>query len=123
MGAPMKLREAVTCFTEANELGYTDVNPAHGLLKRVLPAKSKRVRNEPDPLNHQDLDRFLEMAWAKLPVPYPLILEAVAIAGLRLGKTLAMSQENLEARNCQYNVVEAIRAGRVANGRWILMKP
>ena len=56
-------------FTEANELGYTEVNPAHGLLKRILPSKKKRVRSEPDPFNRQDLEAFLEAAWAKLPEP------------------------------------------------------
>lgn len=99
-------------FTEANDLGYTEINPAHGLLKRVLPAKKKRVRNEPDPFNRQDLEAFLEAAWAKLPEPYPLILEAMAMAGLRLGEALAMSSENLDARNAQYNVTETTRSGR-----------
>ena len=60
-------------FTEANELGYTDVNPAHGLLKRILPSKKKRVRNEPDPFTRQDLENFLEAAWDKLLELYPLI--------------------------------------------------
>jgi len=32
-------------FGEAIELGYIDANPSHGLLKRVLPAKKKRVLN------------------------------------------------------------------------------
>jgi integrase len=99
-------------FTEANELGYTNVNPAHGLLRRILPSKRKRVRKEPDPFSQQDLDRFLETAWAKLPDPFPLILEAMAMAGLRLGEALAMSWENLDARNCQYNVSETAREGR-----------
>jgi integrase len=99
-------------FTEANELGYTDVNPAHGLLKRVLPAKKKRVRSAPDPLPRQDLKVLLDTAWAKLPEPFPLILEAMAMAGLRLGETLAMSRENLDARNGQYHVTESTRAGR-----------
>jgi integrase len=99
-------------FTEANELGYTQSNPAHRLLKRVLPAKRKRVLNEPDPLNRQDLESFIEAAWAKLPMPYPLVLEAMAMAGLRLGEALAMSVENLDSRNCQYNVTETTRAGR-----------
>ena len=99
-------------FTEANELGYTEVNPAHGLLKRILPSKKKRVRSEPDPFNRQDMEAFLLAAWAKLPGPYPLILETMAMAGLRLGETLAMSGENLDFRNCQYNVTETTRAGR-----------
>lgn len=99
-------------FTEANELGYTEVNPAHGLLKRVLPAKKKRVLSVPDPFPRQDLKAFLDAAWAKLPEPLPLILEVMAMAGLRLGETLAMSRENLDARNGQYNVTESTRAGR-----------
>jgi integrase len=100
-------------FTEANELGHTDINPAHGLLKRILPSKKKRVRSEPDPFNRQDLEVFLAAAWAKLPEPLPLILEAMAMAGLRLGEALAMSPEHLDTRNCHYNVVESIRTGRV----------
>jgi len=64
------------------------------------------------PFNRQDLAGFLEAAWAKLPEPYPLIMEAMAMSGLRLGEVLAMSSENLDARNQTYNVVESIRAGR-----------
>jgi integrase len=99
-------------FTEANELGYTEVNPAHGLLKRVLPAKKKRVLSAPDPFPRQDLKVFFLTAWAKLPGPYPLILETMAMAGLRLGEALAMSGDNLDSRNCQYNVTETTRSGR-----------
>lgn len=99
-------------FNEAVELGYTDQNPAQGLLKRILPAKRKRNRKEPDPFTRQDRDRFLEAAWAKLPEPFPLILETMAMTGLRLGETLAMSAENLDARNCQYLVTESTRSGR-----------
>src|SRR4030042_1432604 len=99
-------------FTEANELGYINVNPAHGLLKRILPSKKKRVRNEPDPFNRQDLENFLKAAWDKLPAPYPLILEVMAMAGLRLGEALAMTLENLDAHNAQYNVTATTRAGR-----------
>jgi integrase len=72
-------------FTEGNELGYTESNPAHGLLKRLLPSKKKIVRNEPEPLSRQDLDNFLHAAWDKLSAPYPLILEMMAMTGLRLG--------------------------------------
>jgi hypothetical protein len=73
-------------FTENNELG--EVNPAHRPLNRVLPAKRKRFLNEPDPLKRQNLESFLGAAWAKLPVPYSLVLEAMAMAGLRLGEAL-----------------------------------
>jgi integrase len=99
-------------FTEANELGYTEVNPAHGLLKRVLPAKKKRVLSAPDPFSREDLKAFLDAAWAKLPQPFPLIMEVMAMAGLRLGETLAMTYDNLDARNGQYNVTESTRAGQ-----------
>ncbi|MBU4232813.1 MAG: tyrosine-type recombinase/integrase [Desulfobacterales bacterium] len=84
-----------------------------GMLKRLLPAKRKRVRNEPDPFTRQDLEKFLEAAWDKLSDPYPLILEVMAMAGLRLGEALAMTLENLDAHNCQYNVTESTRAGRL----------
>jgi integrase len=93
-------------------LGYTEANPAHGLLKRLLPSKKKRVLNEPDPLSRQDLESFLMTAWDKLLEPYPLILEVMAMAGLRLGEALAMTVENLDSHNGQYNVTETTRAGR-----------
>ena len=83
-----------------------------GCSSGFCPSKKKRVRNEPDPFNRQDLEEFLEAAWAKLPEPYPLILEVMAMSGLRLGEALAMSWENLDSRNCQYNVTETTRAGR-----------
>jgi integrase len=60
----------------------------------------------------QDRDRFLEAAWAKLPEPFPLILETMAMSGMRLGETLAMCWENLDSRNCQYNITETTRQGR-----------
>lgn len=99
-------------FSEAIDLGYTDKNPAYGLLKKILPPKNKRNLSEPDPFNLQDRDRFLEAAWAKLPQPFPLIIETMAMAGMRLGEALAMCWENLDVRNCQYNVSETTRHGR-----------
>jgi len=36
----------------------------------------------------------------------------MAMAGLRLGEALAMNSENLDVRNCHYNIVESTRAGR-----------
>jgi len=98
-------------FSEAIDLGYTDKNPAYGLLKKILPPKNKRNLTEPDPFNLHDRDKFLEAAWGKLSEPYPLILEVMAMAGLRLGEALAMSWENLDARNLQYNVTETTRQG------------
>ena len=82
------------------------------MLKKILPPKNKRNLTEPDPFNREDLDRFLEVAWAKLPEPFPLLLEAMAMTGMRLGESLAMCWENLDAKNCQYNVTETTRHGR-----------
>ncbi len=99
-------------FSEAIDLGYTEINPAYGLLRKILPPKNKRNLTEPDPLNREDLGEFLEAAWAKLPEPFPLILEVLAMSGMRLGEALAMCWENLDFRNCQYNVAETTRHGR-----------
>jgi integrase len=99
-------------FTEAIDLGYTEINPAYGLLKKILPPKNKRNLTEPDPFNREDLGAFLEAAWAKLPEPFSLILEVMAMTGMRLGEALAMCWENLDSRNCQYNVAETTRHGR-----------
>lgn len=118
----MKIRSASTVetvhavisgvFSEAIDLGYTDKNPAYGLLKRILPPKSKRTLKSPDPFNQKDLERLLEAAWGKLQEPFPLILETMAMSGMRLGEVLAMSCGNLDARNCQYNVAETTKLGR-----------
>jgi integrase len=66
----------------------------------------------PDPFNRHDGKSFLEAAWVKLTGPFLLVVEIMALAGLRLGEALAMSLENLETRNCQYDVNESTRAGR-----------
>jgi integrase len=47
-----------------------------------------------------------QTAWTKLPDPFPLILETMAMSGMRLGETLAMRWENLDIRGCQYNITE-----------------
>ncbi len=99
-------------FSEAIDLGYTEINPAYGLLRKILPPKNKRNLTEPDPFNREDLGEFLEAAWTKLPKPFPLILEVMAMSGMRLGEALAMCWENLDSRNCQYNVAETTRHGR-----------
>jgi integrase len=75
-------------FSEAIDLGYTDKNPAYGLLKRILPPKKSRALTEPDPFSQEDLRKFLAAAWEKLPEPLALILEVMAMTGLRLGETL-----------------------------------
>ena len=72
----LKIRSATTgevvrplilgIFSEAIDLGYTEINPAYGLLQKILPPKNQRNLNEPDPFNQEDLGSFLEAAWAKL---------------------------------------------------------
>ena len=37
-------------FSEAIELGYTEINPAYGLLKKILPSKNKRNLTRTRPL-------------------------------------------------------------------------
>jgi integrase len=98
-------------FSEAIDLGYTDQNPAHGLLKKVLPPKGKRALKEPDPFNRQDLGKVLQAAWAKLPEPLALIIEVMAMTGMRLGEALAMRMDNLDMANRQYLITETSRKG------------
>jgi integrase len=99
-------------FNEAIDIGYTEQNPAQGLLRKILPAKSKRNLTRSDPFTVQDRDRFLEAASTKLPEPYPLVLEIMAMTGLRLGEALAMSWENFDINNCQYQVTESVKLGK-----------
>jgi integrase len=99
-------------FTEAIDLGYADHNPAHGLLKRILPAKRRRPLTEPDPFTRADLDRLITVAWKKLPSPFPLLLEIMAMTGMRLGEALAMHRQHLDVLNRQYLVSEKLKAGR-----------
>jgi integrase len=99
-------------FTEANELGYTNQNPASGLLKKLLPPKSKRTRSEPEPFKRQELGQFLEAAWEKLPEALALVLEIMAMTGMRLGEVLAMQVENLDVLSCQYHIKETTRNNR-----------
>jgi len=99
-------------FSEAIDLGHTDRNPAFGLLKRVLPPKRSRAQSAPDPFNRQDLKRFLVAAWKKLPEPLALVLETMAMTGMRLGEVLAMRREFIDVHSCQYRVTETTRNGR-----------
>ncbi len=99
-------------FSEAIDLGYTDRNPAYGLLKRVLPPKKSRAQSEPDPFTRQELERFLAAACERLPQPLSLVLETMAMTGLRLGEVLAMRREFLDVHSCQYHVTETTRNGR-----------
>jgi integrase len=99
-------------FSEAIDLGYTDRNPAYGLLKRILPPKKSRAQTEPDPFSQDDLRKFLAAAWEKLPGPRALIIEVMAMTGMRLGEAMAMRLEYLDSSNCQYHVMATTRNGR-----------
>lgn len=98
-------------FSEAIDLGYTDTNPAHGLLKKILPPKNKRRLQTPDPFSRADLEAMLAAGWAKLRTPLPLLLETMAMSGLRLGEALAMAAPHLDLRNRHYRVMETTRLG------------
>ncbi len=99
-------------FTEAIDRGYTEENPASGLLKKILPPKQKRNRSEPDPFNREDLARMLGAAWQHLNPSMALVLEVMAYSGMRLGESLAMHRSHLDISNCQYMVTETFRRGR-----------
>jgi integrase len=98
--------------SEAIDLGYTDKNPAYGLLKRILPPKKSRAQSEPDPFTRKDLQKFLKAAWEKLPEPLALVMEVMAMTGLRLGEALAFHRDHLDASNRQYHVTETTRNGQ-----------
>lgn len=99
-------------FSEAIDMGYTLENPAHGLLKKLLPPKRKRNQTMPDPLSREDLGRLLGAARSHLPEPYPLILETLANSGMRLGECLAMQASLLDVRNRQYMVSQTFKNDR-----------
>jgi integrase len=73
--------------------------------------KKKRVQSEPDPFAVQDRDKMLKAAWQKLPEPLALVLEVMAMSGLRLVEALAMRAENLDISSKQYLVSETTRQG------------
>ncbi|MHC1727394.1 MAG: tyrosine-type recombinase/integrase [Syntrophobacteraceae bacterium] len=96
-------------FSEAAEMGLIEINPAQGLLKKLLPPKRKRAVKKPDPFKKSDLDWFLEAAGDAAPSPYPLIFRTLAHTGLRLGECLAMRWNNLDTVNNTYKVEETVR--------------
>ncbi|MCE5333661.1 MAG: site-specific integrase [Desulfobacteraceae bacterium] len=100
-------------FTEAIDLGYTNENPATGLLRKILPPKRKRNQTRPDPFSMADRDLMLEAARKHLPGSYALILETLAFTGMRLGECLAMRRDHLDLANNQYFVCESIRRDKL----------
>jgi integrase len=99
-------------FAEAIDRGYTNSNPASGLLKKVLPPKHKRNLSEPDPLTKGDLGKLLDASWMHLPLNLALVIDSIAYSGMRLGECLAMHRDHLDVTNCQYMVSETFKRER-----------
>ncbi len=104
-------------FSEAIDRGYTERNPANGLLKKVLPPKHKRTESTPDPFSKDELNLLLLRARQSLPQNIALVIETLAYSGMRLGEVLAMHADHLDPSNLQYMVSETVR-----NGIWGLPK-
>lgn len=98
-------------FGEAIDRGYTEENPASGLLKKILPPKNKRNQSDPDPLTRDDLGKLLEAVWRVLPYPVPLVIETMAYTGMRLGEALAMHVDHLDIAGATYRVSESVKYG------------
>ncbi|MCK8600155.1 tyrosine-type recombinase/integrase [Desulfoferrobacter suflitae] len=101
-------------FTEEIDSGRipSRMNPAHGLLKRVLPPKKRRNISKPDPFAPEDRDSVVEAAWKECRKDVAMVVEALAFSGMRLGEGLAMHIEKLDIKNCQYDVSEKVRHGK-----------
>lgn len=99
-------------YHEAIERGYVEENPCHGLLRRILPPKHKRNQTLPDPFGRDDLDLLLEAAKLHLPEPLPMVIETLALTGMRLGECLAMRWNQFEGANHQYMITQTVRNGR-----------
>jgi len=95
-------------FNEINDRGLANENPAHGLLKKLLPPKRRRAERRPDPLSRSDLTKLIEAAWKVLDEPLALITETIACSGMRLGECLAMHRDRIDVSSCQYMVNETI---------------
>ena len=101
-------------FTEEIDSGRipSRMNPAHGLLKRVLPPKKRRNISKPDPFTPEDRDSAIDAAWRECRKDVAMLIEVLAFSGMRLGEALAMNIEKLDIKNCQYDVTEKVRHGR-----------
>lgn len=88
------------------------MNPAHALLKRVLPPKKRRNISKPDPFTPEDRDSVIDAAWKVCRKDVAMIIEVLAFSGLRLGEALAMHIEKLDIKNCQYDVSVKVRHGK-----------
>lgn len=98
-------------FAEMEDTGRVQRNPASGLLKRILPPKRRRNLTKPDPFTATDRDAVLDAAWKILPRDRAMVIEVLAMSGMRIGEALAMHVDNLDVKNCQYDIKEKIRHG------------
>jgi len=99
-------------FNEAIDDELVGANPASGLLKTILPPKSRRNLTDPDPFTVQERDEFLETAEATCNRQEAMLLKVMAFAGLRLGEVLAMRREHLSESRQTYYVAQSYKRGR-----------
>lgn len=99
-------------FSEAIDNGFVKENPARGLTKKVLPVKKLRRERVPDPFTRQELSRLLENSKRHLNWRIAMVIETLALTGMRLGECLAMHRDHLDTHNCQYKIVEKVSHGR-----------
>jgi hypothetical protein len=62
-------------FRKVIDPGCTDKNPAHGLLKKIMPPKNKRNLKEPNPCNQKDLVKTLRGPKAIPGNPFRLVMQ------------------------------------------------
>jgi integrase len=112
--ATVQLVHTVFCsiLREAVDDKLISSNPAEGLLKSVLPPKNKRRVKEPDPLDMEERDRFLEHAEKICSFDELLILKVMLFAGFRLGEVLAMGLEHLDSEKMLYHVSHSYKLYR-----------
>ncbi|HOV88024.1 MAG TPA: site-specific integrase, partial [Syntrophobacteraceae bacterium] len=99
-------------FSEAIDSAKVQINPAQGLLKRILPPKKRRVLSKPDPFSKSDLRAVLDSAWKVLSPDRAMAIEVMAKTGMRVGECLAMHIDNLDIRNRLYWIKEKVRHGK-----------
>ncbi|SMC26644.1 integrase [Desulfacinum hydrothermale DSM 13146] len=99
-------------LSEAIDNGFITENPARGLPKKILPAKKLRRERVPDPFTRQELITLLENCERHLNRRIAMVIETLALTGMRLGECLAMHRDHLDVQNCQYMIVETVRHGR-----------
>lgn len=104
-------------FSEAIDSARVQINPAQGLLKRILPSKRRRVLSKPDPFSKADLQMVLDSVWKVLSPDRAMAIEVMAKTGMRVGECLAMHVDNLDIQNRLYWIKEKVR-----HGKWGLPK-